>query len=50
MGRACREDEYEDILKRIMDCKSRGRRTGRPKLRWIVGVLEDIKELGVTDW
>jgi hypothetical protein len=41
----------EDILKRIMDCKPEvRRRTGRPKVRWIDGVLEDIKELGVKDW
>ena len=41
----------EDILKRIMDCKPEGRkRTERPKLRWIDGVLEDIKKLGINDW
>ena len=41
----------EDILKRIMDCKPEGRkRTGRPKLRWIKGVLEKIKKLGVKNW
>jgi hypothetical protein len=26
------------------------RRTGRPKLRWIDGVLEDIKTLVVKNW
>jgi hypothetical protein len=40
----------EDI-KRIMDCKPEGRRRiGRPKLRWIDGVLEDIKTVGVNIW
>jgi hypothetical protein len=34
-----------------MDCKPEGkRRIGRPKLRWIGGVLEDIKKLGKKHW
>ena len=37
--------------KRNMDCKPDGRRrTGRPKLRRIDGVLEDIKKLGLKNW
>jgi hypothetical protein len=41
----------EDILKRIMDCKSQERRrTGRPKLRCIDGVLVDMKKLGIKNW
>jgi hypothetical protein len=41
----------EDILKRIVDCKpERRRRIGRPKLRWINGVLADIKKVGVNNW
>jgi hypothetical protein len=41
----------DDILKRSMDCKEDGRRRiGRPKLRWIDGVLEDIKTPEVTIW
>jgi hypothetical protein len=40
----------EGILKRVIDCKTEGRRTGRLKLRWIVGALEDIKKLGVKNW
>jgi hypothetical protein len=40
----------EDILTRIMDCKSEGRRrTERPKLRWIAGVLYDMKKLGIKN-
>ena len=41
----------EHILRRIMDCKpEERRRTGRPKLRWVNGVLEDIKKLGAKNW
>ena len=41
----------EDIFRRIMDCKPEGiRRIGRPKLRWIAGVMMDIKKLGVMNW
>ena len=41
----------EDILTRIMDCKSEGRRIiERPKLRWIDGVLDDMKKLGIKNW
>jgi hypothetical protein len=41
----------EDILMRIMDCKAEVRgRIGRTKLRWIDGVLEDTKKLGVKNW
>ena len=33
-----------------MDFKPEGRRrAGRPKLRWIFGVLEDIKKPGVMN-
>ena len=39
----------EDDLERIVDCKPEGRRTGRPKVRWL-GVLEDVKKLGVKNW
>ena len=41
----------EDILRRIIDCKPEGRRRiGRPKLRWVDGVLQDMKKLGVKNW
>jgi hypothetical protein len=41
----------EDILKRIMDCKPEGRRRiGRPKLRWVDGVMMDVKKLGIKNW
>jgi hypothetical protein len=40
-----------DIPRRIMVCKPEGRRRiGIPKIRWIDGVLKDIKELGVKNW
>ena len=29
---------------------SGGRRVGRPKLRWVDGVMSDIKKLGVENW
>lgn len=46
MGGACGEDDLE----RIVDCKPEGRRrTDRPKVRWL-GVLEDVKKLGVKNW
>jgi hypothetical protein len=41
----------DEILKRIMDCKPEGRRNvGRSKLRWMDGVLEDLKKTGVKNW
>ena len=41
----------ESILKRSKDWKpERIRRIGRPKLRWIDGVLEDIKKVGFRNW
>jgi hypothetical protein len=41
----------DDILRRIIDCKPERRRiTGKPKLRWIDGILEDTKKLGVKNW
>jgi hypothetical protein len=41
----------EYILRRIMDCKPEGRRRiGRPKLRWVDGVLHNMKKVGVKNW
>jgi hypothetical protein len=38
------------ILNRVMDCNPAGRRRiERPKLRWIDGVLKDIKKVGVKN-
>lgn len=41
----------EDIVKRVVESKlQRTRRVGRPNLRWIDGVLEDVKKLGIKNW
>ena len=38
--------DKEEIIKRIMECRLEGgRRVGRPKLRWIDGVMEDVKRM-----
>jgi hypothetical protein len=42
-------ERISDDIKIIMDCKTEGRRTGRPKLRWIDGIMEDIKKLVVKN-
>ena len=40
-----------EIPRRIMDFRLKGRRTvGRPKLRWIDGVVEDLRKLGIQRW
>jgi len=40
-----------DMPRRIMESKPEGRRSvGRPKLRWMDGVLEDLRKLGVKSW
>ena len=37
----------EDVLKRIMKCTPEGKRGhGRPRLRWVDGILQDVKVLG----
>ena len=38
----------DEDIKRIMDCKTEGR-IGRPKLKWIDGIMEDIKKLVVKN-
>ena len=41
----------KNVLKRIMKCTPEGKRgLGRPRLRWIDGILEDVKVLGVKNW
>jgi hypothetical protein len=40
-----------DMPRRIMESKPEGRRSvGRPKLRRLDGVLEDLRKLGVKSW
>ena len=40
----------EDILKRIMKCTPEEKRgCGRPTLRWIDVILEDVKGLGIGE-
>ena len=39
------------IPKRVMRYKPEGRRiVVRPKLRWMDGVIEDLRKLGVRSW
>jgi hypothetical protein len=43
--------DRSEMSKRTMDCKLEGRRAvGRPKLRWIDGVVEDLRKLGMKSW
>jgi hypothetical protein len=38
-------------VKKVFNTKTIGiRKTGRPKLRWVDGVIQDIKTLGVKNW
>jgi hypothetical protein len=40
-----------EMPKRIMNCKPEGRRAVRqPKLRWMDGVVEELRKLGVKSW
>jgi hypothetical protein len=40
-----------DMPRRIMESKSEGRRSvGRPKPRWMDGVLEGLRTMGVKSW
>ena len=39
--------DNNEIPKRVMEYKPEGRRSvGRPKLRWLDGVIEDLRKLG----
>jgi hypothetical protein len=49
-GHVQRMDRSE-MPKSIKDCKPEGRRAmGRPKLRWMDGVVEDLRKMGVKSW
>jgi hypothetical protein len=50
LGRVIRMDET-GCVKKIFEGKLEGRRgTGRPRLRWINGVEDDLRKLGVKRW
>ncbi|KAJ4432776.1 hypothetical protein ANN_21415 [Periplaneta americana] len=43
--------EEESLLKKIYRGKPDGRRcVGRPRKKWIEGVEEDIKQMGIRAW
>jgi hypothetical protein len=42
--------DRSEMPKRIMDCKPEGRAVGQPKLQWMDGVMEDLRNLGVKSW
>ncbi|KAJ4439138.1 hypothetical protein ANN_15095 [Periplaneta americana] len=49
-GHVKRMDECE-IPRKVMEYGiAGGRRVGRPKLRWMDCVMDDIKRLGVKNW
>ncbi|KAJ4438485.1 hypothetical protein ANN_14430 [Periplaneta americana] len=40
-----------EIPKKVMGNKFEGKRSvGRPRLRWMDGVLEDLKKVGIKGW
>ena len=40
----------QELPRRIMECKPEGRNIGRPRLRWLDGVVEDTRRTGVKQW
>ncbi|PSN34620.1 hypothetical protein C0J52_24196, partial [Blattella germanica] len=40
-----------EMLRKIMETKPEGRRkAGRPNLRWMDGILQDVKSLRLKNW
>jgi hypothetical protein len=49
-GHVIRQED-DDLSRRVILSEPGGKRPrGRPKLRWEVGVLEDVARLGFTNW
>ena len=43
--------EEQKLPRRIMECKAEGRMyIGRPRLRWIHGVIENTRRIGARQW
>ena len=42
---------WREVIKRVVGCRlESGRRVGRPRLRWIDGVMEDVRRTRVKNW
>jgi hypothetical protein len=51
MGRTCYKERKLRNYKKINDCKTaRGKKKGRPRMRWTDGVKQDLRNLGVVNW
>jgi len=51
MAGTCGEMSEERVVKRLYQNTPEGRRSvGRPRLRWMYDVREDLRRMGVTNW
>jgi hypothetical protein len=50
LGQVCRRRELEPCIKLTVHKLEGTRRVGKPSLRWLESVEEDLKNIGVWNW